>query len=150
MTGNGSTMSGGCHGCKGGTPVFQGHSMRLKKSNQQAFSYFTLQFCTFKRLRVGLACACGTQKQKRTDLKNHLDVRTAKARTYNSDLLLSQSVTGKLEVNIILWSRAYVLMDPLTKQRALVRTIDWRVKQAMETGDAVCPQIHATPDNSNE
>lgn len=41
-------------------------------------------------------------------------------------------------------------MDPLTKQCALIRTIELRLKQAMEIKDAICAQIHATPDNSNE
>lgn len=41
-------------------------------------------------------------------------------------------------------------MDPLTKQCVLVRTIDLRLKQAREIRDAICAQIHATPENSNE
>lgn len=83
-------------------------------------------------------------------LENHLDVKTAKACTNRRDSPLSQSVTGKLEVNILLWSRAcraYILMDPLTKQCALIRTTDLGLKQATETKDAICAQIHATPDN---
>lgn len=43
-----------------------------------------------------------------------------------------------------------MLMDPLTKQCALISTTDLRLKQAMVIRDAICAQIHAMPDNSNE
>lgn len=72
MTSKGSTVSGGWCGCKGGTPAFQGHGTSLTKSIQvlkQALSYCTSQSSTLRRFRVGLACACGTQKQNGTGLK---------------------------------------------------------------------------------
>lgn len=51
---------------------------------------------------------------------------------------------------MFLWSRAYTLVDPLAKPCALIKAIDLRLKQATEISDAICAQIHATPDNSNE
>lgn len=150
MTSDGSTMSGGSDGSKGGTPGFRGHDTWLKQSIQvlkQALRNFTLQFSTSRRFRVGLAHACGTQKQNGTGLKITWMSRLQK-HVHTAVTCFCQSVTGKLDVNIVLWSRAYILIDPLTKQCALIRTVDFR--QATEIRDAICAQIHATPDNSNE